>query len=142
METSILIAIISLIGVIVNSFILHSNNKDKNKVHLLKNGIDARNTEMIIARELMEELRITVEEHKKKIKDLSQEIGSLKQKENFHKIEKLRLEEKISKLVQENKELKIKVSNNQTMYKKEIEILKDKIKTLSRDLNNYTDEHP
>ena len=142
MDISIIISLVTLAGVLIKASF---DRKDKKETLLLsskKIDSDIMSTEITIAKELLDELRLTVEEHKHKINDLIEEINALKQQEKFDKLEKIRLEEKIRVLSDENNELKKQIKGNQTEYKKQIAGMKEQITKLRAVLKKYTDEHP
>ena len=142
MDIAVIISLISLTGVIIQSYLNYRSKEKDSKSLNKKTDAESISIEVRTAKELIAELRTTVEEHRKKINDLMQEIEKLKQQESYEKIEKLRLEQKIKDLIDENEDLKKQVKNNQINYTIQIKQLKDQIKILKEELKKYTDDHP
>lgn len=142
MDIAVIISLISLAGVVTQSYLSYRSKEKESKSTTKKTDAEAISIEVRTAKELIAELRTTVDEHKKKINELMKEIDKLKKQEGYEKIEKLRLEEKISELMSENEALRKQVKNNQLDYNLQIKKLKEQISKLKEALNKYTDEHP
>lgn len=138
MEASIIIAIVSLLGVLLNSLFVYKSNKDKTSADISRTNADTTSVEVSTAREIIEELKQTVEEHREQIKMLQIEIKQLQLQEHIHLQEKIRLEEKIYALTEENKSLRNLMGKNELIYINQIDTMKLQIKKLKIDLEKYS----
>jgi predicted nucleic acid-binding Zn-ribbon protein len=141
MNTSIIVALFSFLGLIINSILLIKTNKKLNDANVNKANSEATNLQVSSASKLINDLRKELERQSKQLEELREEVSQLKTQEKVHLIEKLRLEEKIQALVDENSALKIQVDNNKKSYSEKIQRLNDKIKNLSKELDLHTKSH-
>jgi chromosome segregation ATPase len=141
METPIIVGLLSFLGLLINSVLLIKTNKKINEANVNKVNSEATNLQILSASKLIQDLRLELERQSKQLDQLRDEVAELKSQEKVHLIEKLRLEEKIQSLVDENKLLKEQMDTNKKSYTDKIQRLNDKIKILSKELDSYTKSH-
>jgi predicted RNase H-like nuclease (RuvC/YqgF family) len=125
-DTTIFIAVLGVIGSIVNGIMIHLSNRKSNTAMSKKTNAEA---DQIIFRLKSE----TINDLQNQIDALKEEIRSLQKQEHVHLQEKIRLEELMSMLKQENTSLKdnLKLSNN------EIDKLRKRIVKLTEELKIF-----
>jgi chromosome segregation ATPase len=138
MEPTTIVALFSLIGLVINTLLLAKTNKKLNDANTSKANSESTNIQISSASKLIQDLRVELDRQSKQLEELRQEVIALKDQEKVHLIEKIRLEEKIQSLVDENKALKLQVDNNKRSYTDKIERLNTKIKQLSSELEHYS----
>jgi chromosome segregation ATPase len=138
MDTAVLISLISFLGMLINSFMTHRNNKKLNNSQTVRNDSESINLQINSASKIIQDLRIELDRQSKQLDQLKEEVTELKSQERVHLVEKIRLEEKIQALVDENKTLKTQVESNKRSYTEKIERLNVKIKNLSTELESYS----
>jgi predicted nucleic acid-binding Zn-ribbon protein len=138
MEPTTIVALFSFVGLIINTLIIIKTNKKFNDANTDKTNSESTNLQVTSASKLIQDLRIELDRQSEQLKQLKAEVSELKNQEKVHLIEKLRLEEKIQSLVDENKTLKLQVESNKRSYTDKIERLNVKIKNLSAELDTYS----
>lgn len=116
----------------------HRNNKKLNNSQTVRNDSESINLQINSASKIIQDLRIELDRQSKQLDQLKEEVTELKSQERVHLVEKIRLEEKIQALVDENKTLKTQVESNKRSYTEKIERLNVKIKNLSTELESYS----
>lgn len=128
MDVAIVIAIISGIIALINSYFLHNNKVSK----ATQKKTSAEADEIIFSLKNQ-----TILDLQKQIDELKEEINSLKKQEYIHLTEKIRLEAVILDLTNQNKDLKLSLDNSH----KEIQLLTEQINTMRIELNRFKTKH-
>lgn len=134
---SLLIAIIAVVGSLWNSYLINRFSKKKTLAETKKLEAESINIEMDAAQKIIQELKQELERQKEKLTELTVEIDILKKNETSHLYEKIRLESKIQKLVEENAFLQKQIEENKITYTTEIALLNVQIKKLEEELSKY-----
>jgi chromosome segregation ATPase len=131
MEPALIIAIISLLGMIVNSIF----NFKKNDASARRDLAEAKNIEYGTAIDLVNQLKIQVEEQSKKIDELKEKVEHLEQMEGKYLAEKRKLEAKVIELTSENEKLKARILSNKVNYTEQINKLQEELDLLEEKIN-------
>lgn len=130
MEASLIVALIALLGTISGIITNYRLNRKINESQSKRIEIEAdrllfdyKNT---VIKDLGEQLTI-----------LRKEVDVLKTHEILHLEEKLRLEQRIEILINENKQLQASIIENKESYDVDLKQLKAKIKLLEKEIGEY-----
>ncbi len=130
MEASLIVALIALLGTISGIITNYRLNRKINESQSKRIEIEAdrllfdyKNT---VIKDLSEQLTI-----------LRKEVDVLKTHEILHLEEKLRLEQRIETLINENKQLQASIIENKESYDTDLKQLKAKIKLLEKEIGEY-----
>lgn len=135
---SLLVAVIALSGTLYQAYLNYKNTNKKNEAEASKALAEADHIQIESATTIILQMRIQLDRQASEIKELQNEIQLLKSQEKIHLLEKIRLEEVIQKLTEENNELRKMVEENKQSYTTKIEDLNELIKSLQGELNTYT----
>lgn len=130
MEPSIIVAIIALIGALINTILIKTSNRKINIATVRKTEAETQILYNEFKNKIIEELQIQID-------SLKEEIEILKKREQIEHNEKLKLEIKLEHLIEENEVLRKQIISNKNEYEKEINHLRDQIKSLKRDLTKH-----
>lgn len=127
---SLLVAISALAGTLYQGYLNYKNTSKKNEAEASKAFAEADHIQIESATTIILQMRIQLDRQATEIKELQNEIQLLKSQEKIHLLEKIRLEEVIQKLTEENNDLRKMVEENKVSYTDKIEDLNNQIKTL------------
>ena len=130
METSLIIAVLSLLGVVIKSIYDYYQSKKTDSAIAHKLFTESNRIEYDTAINLVNTLKKEVDSYKKELEELRKIVKELRTTEESHMIEKLKLEGKIELLISENLSLRQQIEQNKLQYEDEIKILKEEIKKL------------
>lgn len=130
MEPSIIVAIIALIGALINTILIKTSNRKITIANVRKTEAETQILYNEFKNKIIEELQIQID-------SLKEEIEILKKREQIEHNEKLKLEIKLEHLIEENEVLRKQIISNKNEYEKEINHLRDQIKSLKRDLTKH-----
>lgn len=128
MELSLWVAIIGIVGTIINSFLI-SNSKF--------NGASAKKANAEADKLIYELKNAAIKDLQKQIDELKEEIVILKKQEFIHIKEKVRLEQIILNLTEQNETLRKSLETSS----KEISHLTKQIDNLRLELNSFKNKH-
>ena len=127
---AIIASISALLGTLYQGYITYKNTNKKNNAEATKALAEADHIQIESATSIILQMRIQLDRQASEIKELQNEIQLLKSQEKIHLLEKIRLEEVIQKLTDENSELRKMVEENKTSYISKIEELNQQISDL------------
>lgn len=129
-DTSIIIAIISLIGSLITAMLVRASNKKINNANIRKTNAETDKVIYEIQNQAIYDLQ-------KQINQLKLDIEEMRKQEHIHIQEKIRLEEKIFNLRTENNDLR----KNLDLSNIEISSLNEQINILRKDLSKIKINH-
>lgn len=134
MDISLVIAILSIVGTLINTYFQNRNKQKIENASARKLNIEGDEMLFAFKNKIIAELQQQIDEVKK-------ELQLVKEQNAIHITEKIRLEVRIEGLVEENNLLKNKLLLDSKIHKQELDSLKNRIYELNKDLQQYKKNH-